>query len=62
MELDERIVVHEIEKFPGAAHETRHDPVRVDALEAIGHGARLDQLNHAVRKHFGVDSQVPLLA
>ena len=53
-----RVVVDEIEQQLGAQHETRDHLVRVQGLALAVDHAGLDQLDHAVGHHFGVDAQV----
>ena len=61
MELDERVVVHEVVEALGADDEARDDASGVDALAPVGDDARLDQIDDAVREHLGVDAEVVLV-
>ena len=45
-----------------ADHEGGDDLAAVDLLARAGHDAGLDQVDHAVGEHLGVDAQVALVA
>ena len=54
-------VVYELEQPPRSGDETRHAAPRMDVFQTIGNGAAFDEMDSAVGKHFGMDSQVVLV-
>src|SRR5262249_21000992 len=59
VQLDHRIVVHEVEHLARAIHEGGYDPARVDRLEPVGDRPDLDEVHDPVREHLGVNAKVP---
>jgi hypothetical protein len=62
VKLEDRIVVNEVEQALGPQHEAGNDLVRVDGLPLVVDHARLNQVDHAVGEHLGVDAQVAMIA
>lgn len=62
MKFHRRIVPHKIEQPPRAAHEARHDAVRVNRLEPVRNRPGRVEVLQAVGKHLRVDAEVALPA
>ena len=60
--LDHRVVVDEVVQPGGAHHECRHDLAPVALLAGAGDHPGLDQVDHGIGEHLGVNAQVTVAA
>ena len=58
MEFHERVVVHEVVDALAAVHEARDDAPIVHMLQPVRYGTRRHEVDDAVGKHFGVNSEI----
>ncbi len=60
MELNGRVVVHELEQASRSGDETGDGPSPMDVLQFVRHHAGLDQIDDTVREHLRVDAELVL--